>query len=91
MLKNDICIQLFLFIINIIYPFFLFRELSTMFARLCRLVDEATTEMDSELCDVKEATKMLDEASSSAKKLRNKAHYLAHELELFDEAFLKHN
>lgn len=62
-----------------------------MFARLCRLIDEATTEMDSELSEVKEATKMLDDASSSAKKLRNKANYLCHELELFDDAFLKHN
>ncbi|XP_026332433.1 transmembrane GTPase Marf-like, partial [Hyposmocoma kahamanoa] len=67
------------------------QELSTMFARLCRLIDEATTEMDSELCEVKEAIKMLDDASSSAKKLRNKANYLCHELELFDDAFLKHN
>ncbi|XP_026742533.1 transmembrane GTPase Marf [Trichoplusia ni] len=67
------------------------QELSTMFARLCRLIDEATTEMDSELCEVKEAIKMLDSASTSAKKLRNKANYLSHELELFDDAFLKHN
>ncbi|XP_049695006.2 transmembrane GTPase Marf isoform X2 [Helicoverpa armigera] len=67
------------------------QELSTMFARLCRLIDEATTEMDSELCEVKEAIKMLDSASTSAKKLRNKANYLSHELELFDDAFLKLN
>ncbi|CAH0718738.1 unnamed protein product, partial [Brenthis ino] len=66
------------------------QELSTMFARLCRLVDEATTEMDLELTEVKEAIKMLDEAATSAKKLRNKANYLSHELELFDDAFLKH-
>ncbi|KAL0841724.1 hypothetical protein ABMA28_013996 [Loxostege sticticalis] len=67
------------------------QELSTMFARLCRLIDEATTEMDEELCEVREAIKLLDEASTSAKKLRNKANYLGHELELFDESFLKHN
>ncbi|XP_053625471.1 transmembrane GTPase Marf [Plodia interpunctella] len=67
------------------------QELSTMFARLCRLVDEATTEMDGELCEVREAITLLDEASTSAKKLRNKANYLSHELELFDEAFLKLN
>ncbi|XP_045445695.1 transmembrane GTPase Marf [Melitaea cinxia] len=66
------------------------QELSTMFARLCRLVDEATTEMDTELTEVKEAIKMLEAASTSAKKLRNKANYLSHELELFDDAFLKH-
>lgn len=67
------------------------QELSTMFARLCRLVDEATTDMDSELSELREAIKMLDSASSSAKKLRNKANYLSHELELFEDAFLKHN
>ncbi|XP_047505301.1 transmembrane GTPase Marf [Pieris napi] len=67
------------------------QELSTMFARLCRLIDEATTEMDSELTEVREAIKMLDDASTSAKKLRNKANYLSHELELFDDAFLKSN
>ncbi|XP_045490994.1 transmembrane GTPase Marf [Colias croceus] len=67
------------------------QELSTMFARLCRLIDEATTEMDSELMEVREAIKMLDDASTSAKKLRNKANYLCHELELFDDAFLKPN
>ncbi|XP_047988337.1 transmembrane GTPase Marf [Leguminivora glycinivorella] len=67
------------------------QELSTMFARLCRLIDEATTEMDEELGEVREAIKMLEDASTSAKKLRNKANYLGHELELFDDAFLAHN
>ncbi|KAJ8725378.1 hypothetical protein PYW08_003561 [Mythimna loreyi] len=67
------------------------QELSTMFARLCRLIDEATTEMDEELSEVKEAIKMLEHASTSAKKLRNKANYLSHELELFDDAFLNTN
>lgn len=62
-----------------------------MFARLCRLIDEATTEMDDELKQVREAATRLDAAAGSAKKLRNKAHYLAHELELFDDAFLKGN
>ncbi|XP_045542694.1 transmembrane GTPase Marf [Papilio machaon] len=67
------------------------QELSTMFARLCRLIDEATTEMDGELGEVRTAIAMLEDASAGAKRLRNKAHYLSHELELFDEAFLKHN
>ncbi|KAM3961796.1 mitochondrial assembly regulatory factor isoform 1-T2 [Aphomia sociella] len=67
------------------------QELSTMFARLCQLINEATTEMDEELSEVREAIKLLDDASTSAKKLRNKANYLSHELELFDDAFLKHN
>ncbi|KOB67528.1 Transmembrane GTPase Marf [Operophtera brumata] len=67
------------------------QELSTMFARLCRLIDEATTEMDSELSSHRGAISMLDAAATSAKKLRNKANYLSHELDLFDDAFLKHN
>lgn len=67
------------------------QELSTMFARLCQLINEATTEMDEELGEVREAIKLLEHASTSAKKLRNKANYLSHELELFDDAFLKHN
>ncbi|CAH0406706.1 unnamed protein product [Chilo suppressalis] len=67
------------------------QELSTMFARLCRLVDEATTELDAELCEVRGATTLLDDASAAAKRLRNKANYLAHELELFDDSFLKHH
>ncbi|CAG9783430.1 unnamed protein product [Diatraea saccharalis] len=65
------------------------QELSTMFARLCRLVDEATTEMDGELCEVRDNIKLLEDASAAAKRLRNKANYLAHELELFDDSFLK--
>ncbi|KAI5646136.1 fzo-like conserved region domain-containing protein [Phthorimaea operculella] len=67
------------------------QELSTMFARLCRLIDEATTEMDEEQSGVREAIAMLEHAAASAKKLRNKANYLHHELELFDDAFLKPN
>lgn len=67
------------------------QELSTMFARLCRLVDEATTEMDGELIAARASTQLLEDASAAAKRLRNKANYLAHELELFDDSFLKHN
>lgn len=65
------------------------QELSTMFARLCRLVDEATTEMDAELCEVRDSGALMERAAADAKKLRNKATYLAHELQLFDEAFLR--
>lgn len=62
-----------------------------MFARLCRLIDEATTEMDAELGGVRAAAALLEAAAGSAKKLRNKAGYLSHELDLFDDAFLGHN
>ncbi|XP_034949592.1 transmembrane GTPase Marf isoform X2 [Chelonus insularis] len=65
------------------------QELSSTFARLCHLVDEATTEMDDELKNIAKTLRVLEEAATSAKVLRNKANYLANELELFDAAYIK--
>ncbi|XP_076670680.1 mitochondrial assembly regulatory factor [Andrena cerasifolii] len=65
------------------------QELSSTFARLCHLVDETTSEMDSNLKSITTTIRMLEEAKSSAKVLRNKANYLTNELELFDAAYLK--
>ncbi|XP_017880366.1 transmembrane GTPase Marf isoform X2 [Ceratina calcarata] len=65
------------------------QELSSTFARLCHLVDETTTEMDSELKNIASTIRILEEATSSAKVLRNKANYLTNELDLFDAAYLK--
>ncbi|KAJ8917827.1 hypothetical protein NQ315_010736 [Exocentrus adspersus] len=65
------------------------QELSGTFARLCHLVDEATSEMDKELKDLEAEVAKLENASGKAKVLRNKANYLAHELELFEDAYLK--
>ncbi|KAG7207346.1 hypothetical protein KM043_009010 [Ampulex compressa] len=65
------------------------QELSSTFARLCHLVDEATSEMDMELKTIASTLKILEEAATSAKVLRNKANYLTNELDLFDAAYLK--
>lgn len=69
--------------------YFNFRELSSTFARLCHLVDETTSEMDSELKTIATTLRTLEEAATNAKVLRNKANYLANELDLFDAAYLK--
>ncbi|KAL2748553.1 transmembrane GTPase Marf isoform X1 [Vespula maculifrons] len=65
------------------------QELSSTFARLCHLVDETTSEMDAELKTIATMVRVLEEAASNAKVLRNKANYLANELDLFDAAYLK--
>ena len=65
------------------------RELSSTFARLCHLVDEATSEMDMDLKKIATTLRTLEEAATSAKVLRNKANYLTNELDLFDAAYLK--
>lgn len=65
------------------------QELSGSFARLCHLVDEATSEMDKELKELETRVNGLENAAGRAKVLRNKANYLLHELELFEDAYLK--
>lgn len=65
------------------------QELSSTFARLCHLVDEATNDMDAEIKTLEKEIKQLEEAANSAKVLRNKANYITKELEIFDDAFLK--
>lgn len=65
------------------------QELSSTFARLCHLVDESTGDMDAKIKLLDKELKQLEEASNSAKVLRNKANYVTNELELFEETFLK--
>ncbi|XP_063975304.1 transmembrane GTPase Marf isoform X3 [Diachasmimorpha longicaudata] len=65
------------------------QELSSTFARLCHLVDEATSEMDTDLKTIASTLRTLEEAATNAKVLRNKANYLANELELFDAAYIR--
>ncbi|KAF6213510.1 hypothetical protein GE061_011230 [Apolygus lucorum] len=65
------------------------QELSSTFARLCHLVDESTTDMAQEMKELEKELKSLEEAANSAKVLRNKASYLAKELDMFDEVYLK--
>jgi len=66
-----------------------YRELSITFARLCHLVDEAINDMDAEIKTLDKEIKQLEEAGNSAEVLLNKANYIAKELEIFDDAFLK--
>jgi len=69
-----------------------YRKLSSTFARLCHLVDEATSDMDAEIKTLDKEIKLLEEAANSAKVLRNNANYITQQLEIFDDAFLKlHN
>lgn len=81
----------FYFIAKLILILFIYncRELSSTFARLCHLVDETTSEMDTELKNIASTIRILEEATSSAKVLRNKANYLTNELDLFNAAYLK--
>jgi mitofusin len=65
------------------------QELSGTFARLCHVVDEATGDMDKQLKELERDVATLENAAGRAKVLRNKANYLAHELELFEDAYLK--
>jgi mitofusin len=66
-----------------------YRELSSTFARLCHLVDEATNDMDAEIKTLDKEIKQLEEAANSAKVVQNKGNYITKQLELFDDAFLK--
>ncbi|XP_012221141.1 transmembrane GTPase Marf isoform X2 [Linepithema humile] len=65
------------------------QELSSTFARLCHLVDEATSEMDTELKTIANTLGILEKAAGKAKNLRNKANFLINELDTFDTAYLK--
>ncbi|KAK9504963.1 hypothetical protein O3M35_009129 [Rhynocoris fuscipes] len=67
------------------------QELSSTFARLCHLVDEATTEMGSEMKSLEKELRALEEAANSAKVLRNKASYLQKELDMFEQVYLREN
>ncbi|XP_046995797.1 transmembrane GTPase Marf isoform X1 [Schistocerca americana] len=65
------------------------QELSSTFARLCHLVDEASTDMDEAIKSLEKELRSLEEAAASAKSLRNKANYLAQELAMFEETYLQ--
>ncbi len=65
-----------------------FRELSSTFARLCHLVDENLTDMQNDIKQLETELRALDEVATSAKVLRNKANYLAGELDRFDQSYL---
>ncbi|XP_071519282.1 transmembrane GTPase Marf isoform X1 [Panulirus ornatus] len=64
------------------------QELSGTFARLCRLVDESTSEMQRDVRSLEREVQQLEDTTSTAKKLRNKAHYLVNELDIFQQTYL---
>jgi len=64
------------------------QELSSTFARLCHLVDETTNEMADNINRIDNKLRRLEDASSSSKKLKNQAHFIANKLELFDQKYL---
>jgi len=66
-----------------------YRELSRIFAQLCRLVVEVAKDMDAEIKTLDKEIKQLEEAAISAKVLQDKADYITKQLEIFDDAFLK--
>ncbi|KAF2352579.1 Fzo/mitofusin HR2 domain [Trinorchestia longiramus] len=64
------------------------QELFGMMARLSRLVDESLVSMKREVRTAEQLSRQLEETASAAKTLRNKAHYLDRELNVFQETYL---
>lgn len=65
------------------------RELSGTFARLCRVVDTATTDMTEELKSIEGELTILEANQKKIKLLRNKANYIGSELDIFDTNYLR--
>lgn len=68
-----------------------FRELSGTFARLCRVVDTATSDMTDELKKIEGELAVLEANQKNLKLLRNKANYITSELEIFDTNYIRPN
>ncbi|XP_045596500.1 transmembrane GTPase Marf isoform X2 [Procambarus clarkii] len=64
------------------------QELSGTFARLCRLVDDSTSEMQRDVRSLEREVQQLEDTTATSKKLRNKAHYLINELDIFQQTYL---
>jgi mitofusin len=62
--------------------------LSSTFARLCHLVDEIIVDIQTELKALDEEIQKLDHCSNEAKILRNKANFLASDLDKFNDQYL---
>lgn len=67
------------------------RELSGTFARLCRVVDTATTDMTDELKKIEGELAILEANQKQLKLLRNKANYITSELDIFDTNYIRPN
>jgi len=66
-----------------------YRELSSTLTQLCYLIDEAIKDMDAEIKTLDKEINQLEKAANSAEVLRKKANYIAEQLDIFDDAFLK--
>lgn len=64
------------------------QELSSTFARLCRLVDETTTDMQDGIDKIDGTLAKLEEGAGRSKVLKNQANFIANKLELFDRTYL---
>lgn len=67
------------------------RELSSTFARLCRVVDHASTDMNDELKNIEHSLNQLETNQKQIKMLKNKANYITNELEIFENNYIKSN
>ncbi|XP_055319688.1 transmembrane GTPase Marf isoform X2 [Sitodiplosis mosellana] len=67
------------------------QELSGTFARLCRVVDTATSDMTDELKKIEGELAVLEANQKNLKLLRNKANYITSELEIFDTNYIRPN
>ncbi|XP_017850203.1 transmembrane GTPase Marf isoform X1 [Drosophila busckii] len=64
------------------------QELSSTFARLCRTVDTATTDMNEELKTLEAQLTVLESNQKQLKLLRNKANYIQNELDIFEHNYI---
>ncbi|XP_055546800.1 transmembrane GTPase Marf isoform X2 [Wyeomyia smithii] len=67
------------------------QELSSTFARLCRVVDSATTDMNTELKEIENSLSVIEANQKQIKVLSNKANFIQRELEIFDSNYIKEN
>lgn len=69
--------------------FSLNRELSSTFARLCRVVDNAQSEMNNELKEIEASLNILEANQKQIKLLRNKASFINNKLDTFENNYIK--
>ncbi|RWS26651.1 mitofusin-2-like protein, partial [Leptotrombidium deliense] len=67
------------------------QELTSTFARLCHLVDESLSEMQLKIKELDKDIERLTECANSAKILKNKASFIATELDDFIEKYLSYD
>lgn len=70
---------------------FISRELSSTFARLCRVVDMAQSDMNTELKEIETSLNILEGDQKQIKLLRNKASYITNKLDTFENNYIKSN